>query len=110
MTTITRQLNTVIDHPKFEKRTFWVLVSTLGLLIVFYGYFLGMTIVSAIEQHKIESDIKEISSIISQNESQYLILSSQINMETAFAKGFSESKKTHYVVRDSNVKAFAFAR
>ena len=64
MNTITQQFNTIVEHPKFERRTFWMLVFLLSVLISTYGIFLGKTVVSVIERRVSESDMEKIVDMI----------------------------------------------
>ena len=108
MNTITQQFNTIVEHPKFERRTFWMLVFLLSVLISTYGIFLGKTVVSVIERRVSESDMEKIASNVSVLETNYLKLSTNIDISVAKSYGFVESKKTAYATRGGDIKSFAF--
>lgn len=107
MHTITQKFHTIVDHPKFERRTFLVLVSLLSLFLSVYGFFLGKTVVAVVERRVAQLAIEDISTKMSILESEYLALSRDVNMNTAISLGFVESKQTAYVVRGVNGTAFA---
>lgn len=107
MKTIILQLNTIIDHPLFERRMFWGLVGVLAVMISMYGFFLGKTVVSVVERRFAQAEIEQIGSNVSNLEAQYLSKSETINMTQALAYGFVESEKTVYAVRGREAKTFA---
>lgn len=110
MNTIAYQFHTVIDHPKFERRTFMILMSLLFLCVAIYGFFLGKTVVAVVERRVVQSEIEIIETKMSILEEKYLSVSQNINMQTATSLGFVESKQTTYATRGNTGTAVALVQ
>ena len=108
MHTFTQKINIVMDHPKFERRTFWALSSLIVVSIAIYGIFLGYTVVSVIERRVAESDIEKLATTVGVLETQYLTLSTNVDMTSAGTLGFVESKNTAYAIRGDDTTSVAF--
>lgn len=85
------QLNDEVLGTHAEKRLFYVLVSSLVLVVIVYTYLIGSIIFSAVVRKDIEVSSRDLQGEIGVLEVKYLNLSSKITPELAHSLGFKEA-------------------
>ncbi len=80
---------------------FWLLVSTIVLVALFYIYSVNQTIVMVAERNSIESKISAHRTSITRLESAYIAKKNEITMELAQSLGYSEAKQIVYISKKS---------
>lgn len=66
-----------------------------------YAYFLNATIVHIVERKAVEKDIAAVTTHISELESSYMTMSTDITLSFAQEIGFIEPEKTVFASRDT---------
>ncbi|MCK5095882.1 MAG: hypothetical protein KAR24_00855 [Candidatus Pacebacteria bacterium] len=77
---------------QFNKRTisFWSILSAMLLMLLLYTYFLNATILHIVERKTVEQKIAETTIHISELESVYMKLSTEVTPIVAGSLGFVE--------------------
>lgn len=85
----------------FGKKIFSLLIFLLSSLLLLYGYFISASIVNVLVREEVERDIADVSSHVSQLESQYLVQKNKITLEYAYTQGFSNITNKQFTARAS---------
>lgn len=96
-------LNDEILGNHAEKRLFYALSLSLGLVILIYAFLIGSIIFSAVVRKNIEISTRDLEGKIGVLEVKYLNLSSKITPELAHSLGFKEATAQVFTSR----RAFA---
>ncbi len=90
----------IIAHTDGNK-VFWMMISAIVFMSLFYIYAVNSTVVSVAERDSIESKISATKAELASLESKYISGKSAITMELASSLGYSEAKKIVYVSKKS---------
>ena len=82
-----------------RKTAFWVLFLAVFACFLAYVYFVNLTIANVVERRSMVSEIRVLSSDISEMEAEYLALSRVITPDVALSMGFHESSRVDFVTR-----------
>lgn len=93
----------IAKTSKTEKRIFYILVSFLVIVSVFYVYFLGSTVQNTAKRSNIENEIKTMGSQISGLELEYLSTKNNLTLDYAYSIGFKDVKKVNYISKKPEV-------
>lgn len=96
-----RKMNKVF----FSQRTFWIIISAIIFIIFSYLYFLSTTVMHVTMRQQSERKLSDMTANIATLESQYVDLTSNINIEHAYALGFKDttSDQTQFVKRSATL-------
>ncbi|MEK7661960.1 MAG: hypothetical protein AAB355_00445 [Patescibacteria group bacterium] len=97
------QFNSAIIGNNIDRAAFTSIASFLGIVVAFYLYFIGATIFFTVERKVAESEIRNISTMVSALEIEYLGLSNSLSIEHARALGFKDSNNQTFVTRKGSV-------
>jgi len=90
--------NIITQHfEENDRRIFWTVIWSIGLCVSLYIYFLGSSVYSVIARKQAETDISQLTSRISQLESEYVNLNKKISLELAHRSGFVDVTVPKYV-------------
>jgi len=90
-----------ISLYNLQQKLFWALIAGLSVVVAFYMFFVGKTIINVVDRRTSENEIKNLNSVISELESRYIALGQDINLADAETMGFHEVTKIEYVSRDT---------
>lgn len=74
-----------------ELRAFWVLLAVFGCLSVLYVYLVQDSVFTIVRIRSTAEQISALESDVARLESSYMTLSSNVNLELAYALGFEDS-------------------
>ena len=83
----------------FKKRTFWVLVVSISVLLVLYGYFVSRSIVNVVLREEVEHGLTEATTRLGDLEFQYLSKKDSVNLALAYELGFRNITQKKFVSR-----------
>lgn len=84
---------------EYDRRIFWTVVWCLGFSVFSYIYFLGTSVYSVIARKQAEIDNANLTSRISQLESEYVLLDKKISLDLAHNEGYVDVAVPRYVSR-----------
>lgn len=81
----------------------WVLVSVLGMLSISYAYFINATIIHALAQTDLEQEISQMTSSLSEYESELIALKRNVSLDYARSIGLIDPgiERTIYVSKST---------
>lgn len=91
--------NSSIERIKLGQKIFRILVCTLFLFILLYGYFVSTSIINVLVRKEVEQSITDVNSRLSELETHYLVLKNQITLEYAYTRGFVDITDKQFTVR-----------
>lgn len=91
----------VLNIRNIERRLVTFLTGVLVVFAVLYGYFVSTSIVNVLVRQEVEQEIATLNSIISSFEFDYITRKEHINLEYAYALGFTHITKKQFVTRKS---------
>jgi len=95
--------STAISIYGIQQKLFWMLVSCIVVVVAFYFYIVGQTILSVVDRRTADSEITNTNSKISELESQYIALGQSIDSTLATNEGFQNISKIEFVSRSNTV-------
>ncbi|MCH7598058.1 hypothetical protein IID27_03430 [Patescibacteria group bacterium] len=84
-----------------KRRTFWIFISVIVLLIGLYGYFVSKSIVNVIIREEIEQDLAKVNAHISDLEYDYIKKKNTINLKLAYELGLRDVRNKKFITRGS---------
>lgn len=99
-------VDNINEMLRYKERVFILLICGIVISASAYAFLIQKAIVNVVEREKITKEIREKSSNVSELESKYFAIKSNINIELAHAKGFKDSEVTAYISKKS-LTAFA---
>lgn len=84
----------IVNNNDIERRVLHSIAVAFALLALLYVVFLGNIIFNIIERRTIEADARNVGNEVMELEEKYLAMSSKLDINTAYAMGFSEAKAT----------------
>ena len=85
-------------HTLQQKLTLCLLASAV-ILFGAYVYFVNTTVHHVVERKALDSTAGEQATRVSELEFDYMALKNSITLETAYAAGFQESPRTHFIAK-----------
>jgi hypothetical protein len=82
----------------------WALCFMLASLFIFYGYLVNRTVFNVVARERLQDEIADASTRISELEFQSITLKNSIDLERAYALGFNEVKSIQFIARDITVR------
>jgi len=82
-----------------EKKMFAILLAGIVLSVLLYIFFIGVMSVSAAQRGGLETQIRVTSAYVSELESEYMSLESDITLSYAYSLGFDEPKEIAFATR-----------
>ena len=84
-----------------ERRLVRLLTTLLVVFAILYGYFVSASIVNVLVRQEIKEEIAILNSTMSGLEFDYITRKDSINIEYAYALGFTDINKKQFVTRKS---------
>ncbi len=84
----------IINNNDIERKILHIISISFGLLAILYVVFLGNIIFNIVERRTIEADARNVGNEVMQLEENYLAMNSKLDINTAYAMGFSDAKAT----------------
>ncbi len=98
---------TLTQHfEEYDRRIFWTVCWCTAFTIFLYIYFLGTSVYSVIARKQAEVNVANLTSRISQLESEYVLLDKKINLDLAHTKGYIDVAVPRYVSRATSHDTF----
>lgn len=76
----------------FEKKVFYILLISFGVLCICYLYVVGSMISNILERKSLETHARNVSNELSELEIKYFTMSKDINLSLSSMMGFKEVK------------------
>ncbi len=89
----------IVNNDNLERRAFYALAGTLGVLFIAYIFFLGSITFNIVARKALDTEVKDTISSISELELRYLSLSNNLGLAYAGELGFSETKSATFISR-----------
>jgi hypothetical protein len=77
-----------------------MMVSILVGIGLLYVYFVNLTIHNVVARTNAQKQIVELSSSVSELESEYIAIENKITLEVAYSKGFEDATPKKFISRD----------
>ena len=90
--------------------TIWILAGIAFTFIFMYAYFVSASVSNIVVAKNLQSDISAMTSSVSNLEASYLSAKSSINMDSALALGFKESKSDTVFISRNSLASLSFNR
>ena len=98
---------TLTQHfEEYDRRIFWTVLWCTVFAIFLYIYFLGTSVYSVISRNQAEVVGANLTSRISQLESEYVLLDKKISLELAHNEGYVDVAVPRYVSRAQSHDTF----
>lgn len=95
---VLKNLNTVLHY---REKIFVGLVAAIILASCAYAFLLQKAIMNVVAREKISTDIRTLSTSVSELEAKYLTVKNTINIELAHAKGFKNAEVSNFISKKS---------
>lgn len=89
-----------------QNHIFWMLITLIGFFILFYAYFINMTVLNTAKLQTVKEDIVDTRSSISQLEFKLIEGNKNLTKEYASNIGFVDVADTVFVARNSAKLSF----
>jgi hypothetical protein len=97
------KINTAVIDRNLDKRMFLAVVGVFFALLSLYVFFVGKTVINIIGRKTAESEMRALSSSVSNMEIDYMTLAKNIDLDMAQTLGFKEPKDVYFASRTSSV-------
>lgn len=95
-----------LEHPV----TSWVLLGLIVSMSLMYALFINSTISNIVATKDLQSQVSQLTSSVSDLESQYMAAKASVTAEYASAHGFAQPKSDTIYVSRANVGSLSFNR
>ena len=90
----------IVDNNNLQKRIFYMLLVSFGVLAICYVLILGNIIFNIVERQNLGVQTKNLSNEVGNLELKYLAMSNQIDLALSQEMGFKETQ-TNFAIRKS---------
>ncbi len=92
----------ITQFEENDRRIFWMLAALLGMSIVFYFYFLSVSVGAVIARKSAEQGVGMITAKISLLETKYVALDRRIDRTLAREQGFVDIAVPKYITQETS--------
>ncbi len=82
-------------------RFFWTLIAILGISLIMYVVGVNSTIHNTVTRQRLEASLSNLTLDISEKEFSYINLKNKINIDIAYARGYTDVTKPIFITRGS---------
>lgn len=90
--------------------TAWAILAVIGVLLCAYAFFIHATISNIVATKNLQSQVSSLTSSVSNLESKYMALKSDITVDGALAMGFSQPKTDAVYISRVAANSLSFNR
>ncbi len=83
-------------------RIFWALCAVLFCTLVLYIFGINSTVHNTVTRQNLESEVGNLTVAISEMEYSYIGLKNNVNIETAYARGYTDVTSPIFVTRGTS--------
>jgi uncharacterized protein YpmS len=94
-------IHTITQIHNKEKVMFWSLATLLLLAFAFYFVCINLTVRNVVAREKLEADASRIALEISNKEFQYISMKNALNIESAYAMGFTDVGEKSFIQKNA---------